>query len=65
MFANGEQGCNILPLPKRNASEAAVSSNAIRTMLQTARADNLLAETADTTHSIIAYIQPHNHLNLI
>lgn len=56
---------NRLPLPKRNASEAALQSNAIRMMLQTAGAGNLLAERADTVHAIIAHIQPRSRLNLI
>jgi len=53
------------PLPKRHATEAALESTAITMMLLTARADNLLAETADTILSTTAHIWPHSHLNLI
>lgn len=65
MFAHGESVCDTLPRPKDDAFRAALESNVIRTMLQTARADNLLAETADAIHSRIAHIQPRGRLHPI
>lgn len=64
-FAHRNPGCNMLPLPRDDAFRAALQSNVIRTVLQTARADHLLADTADATHSRIAHIQLRRRLHLI